>query len=203
MIPPSERRRLHKTHYRAFTSPRHALATHLHGAGSPLIRAAVAAGVSVQLAATWPASRALERRLKRWQDHAVLPDLRRATRRPRAMIAPASDRLQQLAALSAKHDAQLNALVLRRARAARERRRRVRVRLGAAPRAEHVDLSVPWQPLAWLTTTAMREAWRLNALEGRFNPVEHSTLDMLSVSRGRAAPGADELAALRLGAPTQ
>jgi predicted GIY-YIG superfamily endonuclease len=42
------------------------LATHLRGDGSPLIRAAVAAGVDVQLAATYPGSRQLERRLKRW-----------------------------------------------------------------------------------------------------------------------------------------
>jgi hypothetical protein len=40
--------------------------THLCGDGSPLIRAAVAAGVDVALAATYPGSRLLERRLKRW-----------------------------------------------------------------------------------------------------------------------------------------
>ena len=42
------------------------LATHLAGTGSPLIRAAIGAGVHVALAATYPGSRALERRLKRW-----------------------------------------------------------------------------------------------------------------------------------------
>lgn len=42
------------------------LATHLTGAGSPLIRAAVDAGVNVQLAAAYPGSRFPERRLKRW-----------------------------------------------------------------------------------------------------------------------------------------
>jgi len=42
------------------------LQTHLQGAGSPLIRAAVAAGVSIKLVATFPGSRLLERRLKRW-----------------------------------------------------------------------------------------------------------------------------------------
>jgi hypothetical protein len=42
------------------------LQTHLEGRGSPLIRAAAAVGVDVQLVATYPGSRALERRLKRW-----------------------------------------------------------------------------------------------------------------------------------------
>jgi hypothetical protein len=42
------------------------ISTHLQGTGSPLIRAAVGAGVSLQLAATMPGSRVLERRLKRW-----------------------------------------------------------------------------------------------------------------------------------------
>jgi hypothetical protein len=42
------------------------VAAHLAGTGSPLVRAAVAAGVRVQLAATMPGSRFLERRLKRW-----------------------------------------------------------------------------------------------------------------------------------------
>jgi predicted GIY-YIG superfamily endonuclease len=42
------------------------IATHLQGAGSPLVRAAVSAGVTVELVAAYPGSRALERRLKRW-----------------------------------------------------------------------------------------------------------------------------------------
>jgi hypothetical protein len=39
---------------------------HLQGRGSPLIRAAVSAGVDVQLAATYEGTRYLERRLKSW-----------------------------------------------------------------------------------------------------------------------------------------
>lgn len=39
----------------------------LSGAGSPLVRAAVAAGVRVDVAPTIPGSRNLERRLKRWR----------------------------------------------------------------------------------------------------------------------------------------
>lgn len=42
------------------------LADHMAGKGSPLIRAAVAAGLTPQLARTWPGGqRRLERRLKR------------------------------------------------------------------------------------------------------------------------------------------
>jgi hypothetical protein len=44
------------------------IAVHLQGRGSPLIRAAVAAGVDVQLAATYEGTRYLERRLKRWHN---------------------------------------------------------------------------------------------------------------------------------------
>src|SRR3954471_7984916 len=40
------------------------IAVHLQGRGSPLIRAAVAAGVQVQLAATYEGTRYLERRRK-------------------------------------------------------------------------------------------------------------------------------------------
>jgi hypothetical protein len=42
------------------------LAEHLSGVGSPLVRAAVAAGAQVELAAALPGSRKLDRRLKRW-----------------------------------------------------------------------------------------------------------------------------------------
>ncbi len=42
------------------------LNVHLQGRGSPLVRAAVQAGVDVQLAATYQGTRYLERRLKRW-----------------------------------------------------------------------------------------------------------------------------------------
>ena len=36
--------------------------------------------------------------------------------------------------------------------------------------ADHVDLTIPWAPLAWLTTTAVREAKRLNDIERRAAP---------------------------------
>ena len=58
----------HARHYVGWTAGTVAdrLATHLQGAGSPLIRAAVAAGVTVSVARSMSGTRALERRLKRW-----------------------------------------------------------------------------------------------------------------------------------------
>lgn len=60
----------HARHYVGWTAGDvdERVAMHLQGTGSPLIRAAVAAGVSVQIAATLPGSRFLERRLKRWHN---------------------------------------------------------------------------------------------------------------------------------------
>jgi hypothetical protein len=59
----------HARHYVGWTEDDDVTArveVHLQGRESPLIRAAVAAGVEVQLAATYPGTRYLERRLKRW-----------------------------------------------------------------------------------------------------------------------------------------
>jgi predicted GIY-YIG superfamily endonuclease len=58
----------HAGHYLGWTAEnvQARLATHLAGRGSPLIRAAVAAGARVQLADSFPGSRFGERRLKRW-----------------------------------------------------------------------------------------------------------------------------------------
>jgi hypothetical protein len=58
----------HARHYIGWTEGEvcERIAVHLRGHGSPLVRAAVAAGVQVQLAATYPGTRYLERRLKGW-----------------------------------------------------------------------------------------------------------------------------------------
>jgi hypothetical protein len=58
----------HARHYVGWTAGDVAtrVAMHLQGCGSPLIRAAIAAGADVKLVATYPGSRGLERRLKRW-----------------------------------------------------------------------------------------------------------------------------------------
>jgi predicted GIY-YIG superfamily endonuclease len=60
------------------------VATHVQGTGSPLIRAAVAAGVRVQIAATMPGSLMLERRLKRWHKTGQFCPICRAGRGGRA-----------------------------------------------------------------------------------------------------------------------
>lgn len=46
------------------------MAEHVAGRGSPLVRAAVAAGSRVVLAGVWPGGRELERRMKRSHHHA-------------------------------------------------------------------------------------------------------------------------------------
>jgi Sigma-70 region 2 len=97
------------------------------------------------------------------------------------MSAPSTDRLAQLATLYVKHDAQLLRLVRRRVAAqpatAADACSYAWAQLLAA---EHIDLTVPWGPLAWLTTTAVREAWRLNELEWRATPLSHDDLDAIA-----------------------
>lgn len=59
-------------HYMGSTSAPVAerLATHMAGRGSPLVRAAIGAGCTITLAASWPGDRLEERRLKRHRHHA-------------------------------------------------------------------------------------------------------------------------------------
>jgi len=61
------------------------IAMHLRGQGSPLIRAATALGVRVQLAITIAGSRGLERRLKRWHKTAQFCPICRARPKPPAV----------------------------------------------------------------------------------------------------------------------
>jgi len=73
---------LHAGHYVGWTTGDvdARLAAHLHATGSPLVRAAVAAGADVALVATFPGTRTLERRLKRWHKTAQFcPTCRRDT----------------------------------------------------------------------------------------------------------------------------
>lgn len=60
----------HARHYLGW-SPRlmPRLLTHLTGRGSPLVAAAIGAGIAVRLARTWPGDRAVERALKRRKRH--------------------------------------------------------------------------------------------------------------------------------------
>jgi len=112
------------------------------------------------------------------------------------MSAPSSDRLQQLAALFDAHDAQLHRVVGRRVAAqpatVADACSYAWTQLVAA---EHVDLTLPWGPLAWLTTTAVREAWRLNELEWRATPLCHDDLDAIA-NADSTRPSTHELASL-------
>ncbi len=78
----------HARHYVGWTAGDvdERVAIHLQGSGSPLIRAAVAAGVSVHVAATGePLPRAAAETLA--QHRSVLPDVPGAPRRSRALTA--------------------------------------------------------------------------------------------------------------------
>lgn len=55
----------HAQHYLGFADDVPArLQRHLEGRGSPLVKAAVAAGITVTIAKTWEGTRILERKLK-------------------------------------------------------------------------------------------------------------------------------------------
>ena len=112
------------------------------------------------------------------------------------MSALSTDRLAQLAALFVKHDAQLHRVVGRRVAAqpatVADACSYAWTQLLAA---EHVDLTLPWGPLAWLTTTAVREAWRLNELEWRATPLSHDDLDAIA-NADSTQPSTHQLASL-------
>ena len=58
-------RRAMASHYIGFSAdPPKRFARHLAGRGSRIVAAAITAGIAVELAATWPGDRRLERRLK-------------------------------------------------------------------------------------------------------------------------------------------
>ncbi len=59
----------HARHYLGWTMDvERRLAEHRGGGGSPLLRAAAAAGISFEVARTWPGDRHLERRLHRYKN---------------------------------------------------------------------------------------------------------------------------------------
>jgi RNA polymerase sigma factor (sigma-70 family) len=112
------------------------------------------------------------------------------------MSAPSTDRRQQLATLYATHHAQLLRVVGRRVTAqpatVADACSHAWAQLLAA---ERIDLTVPWGPLAWLTTTAVREAWRLNKLGWRATPLSHDNLAAIA-NADSATPSTDQLADL-------
>ena len=75
----------HARHYVGWAlDPDSRIAAHLAGNASPLVRAAVAAGVQVSVAALLPGSRYLERRLKTWHKTGQFCPICRAARGGRA-----------------------------------------------------------------------------------------------------------------------
>jgi DNA-directed RNA polymerase specialized sigma24 family protein len=61
-----------------------------------------------------------------------------------------------------------------------------------------VDLATPPHlVLGWLTVTATREAWRLDAGRARERPYEHGAIEDMQRARGQLAAGADTIAADR------
>jgi hypothetical protein len=65
--------------------------------------------------------------------------------------------------------------------------------------ADQVNLHPPrWLALAWLTTVAVQEAWRLNSIDRRAGAFDPEMVDPISIGRERAVPGAHEVAAQHL-----
>lgn len=113
-------------------------------------------------------------------------------------MTPSTDRLEQIADMYAKHRNQLLYVVLKRGTTSRV------IAEDACSHAwmqllthEHVDVGPPrWGALAWLTTTAVREAWRLDNRERRahgFIPDDTDDLAQEAGASGHLLPGADEL----------
>ncbi|MGI9099039.1 MAG: RNA polymerase sigma factor [Solirubrobacteraceae bacterium] len=79
---------------------------------------------------------------------------------------PTTERLRQIAALYVAHDAQLHSVVSRRgSRCAQIVDDACQHAWSKLLVADDVDLRAPsWRVLGWLTTTAIREAWRLGSV---------------------------------------
>jgi len=125
-------------------------------------------------------------------------------------MTPSSDRLEQIADMYATHRDQLQRVVRARGSASDA------IAQDACSHAwmqllthEHVDVGPPrWGALAWLTQTAVREAWRFDNRERRahgFVPEDTDELAQQASTSGHILPGADELTAqhIRLALVTQ
>jgi DNA-directed RNA polymerase specialized sigma24 family protein len=61
--------------------------------------------------------------------------------------------------------------------------------------ADHIDLGpTRWRALAWLTTVAIHEAWRLNRIDRRAGTFDPAMLDAISIGRERAVAAAHDVA---------
>jgi len=109
---------------------------------------------------------------------------------------PITTRLQDLTALYALHSEPLKRLVAKRATTDPDTIEDA-CSFAWTQLLSHddVDLQPPhWRTLAWLTQTAMREAWRLQARACRSVGADQATLELLADSRGLSMPAADTLA---------
>jgi DNA-directed RNA polymerase specialized sigma24 family protein len=113
---------------------------------------------------------------------------------------PSTQRRQQIAMMYAAHNGELQRLVARRGSpdhaTVEDACAFAWTRLLTA---EQVDLRPPrWHALGWLTTVAVREAWRLHAIDRRAGAFDPAMLDAISIGRERAVPDAHEVAAQHL-----
>jgi DNA-directed RNA polymerase specialized sigma24 family protein len=113
---------------------------------------------------------------------------------------PSTQRLQQIAAMYSAHHAQLHRVVERRGSP-----EHATVQDACAfawtrlLTADQVDLRAPrWRAVGWLTTVAVHEAWRLNAIDQRAGAFDPDMLDAISIGRERAVPAAHDVAAQHL-----
>jgi DNA-directed RNA polymerase specialized sigma24 family protein len=112
-------------------------------------------------------------------------------------MATSTDRLAQITAMYAQHDAQLHRIVHRRGSqnpdVVDDACQHAWTQLVAA---EHIDVRVPrWPALAWLTTTAVRRAWQLNRAAQRAIATDTEAIEALHDHSGADA---GELAAQHL-----
>lgn len=110
---------------------------------------------------------------------------------------PSTERLEHIAGLYAAHAGQLRDVVTKRgsrnSQIVQDACAHAWAQLVAA---EHVSLQPPrWRALSWLTTTAIREAWRLERDSRRVCATGSTAMDTL---RPREDAGVDELVLARL-----
>lgn len=116
---------------------------------------------------------------------------------------PSTERLEQIADMYAAHRAQLHRVVLRRGTTSDA------IAEDACSFAwmqllthDYVELEPPrWGALAWLTQTALHQAWKLNATERRAHAAALASPEDLDEQRSdsaQAAPSAGEVAEQRM-----
>jgi len=109
----------------------------------------------------------------------------------------ATARNEQIAAMHREHARQLERRVERRARASPETIEDA-CSFAWLQLLTHtcIDLDAPtWRALGWLTQSATREAWRLEARRRRDGLVDHVALERELREREQTALGADEIVA--------